>query len=190
MRRTTICLLSACLVASAAFSPAALGDGRHGKDESAKGQVARDGLVAKVREATRRYEDVDVAVAEGYGPFLGCVSGPDEGAMGQHYANGTLVGDGALDPERPEVLVYAPRRNGRLELAGVEFLVIAEAWDATHEEPPVLEGQTFHYQGSPNRYGLPPFYALHVWAWKDNPRGMFVNWHPQIACENHSAPQS
>jgi hypothetical protein len=37
--------------------------------------------------------------------------------------------------------------------------------------------------GSPNRYGLPAFYALYVWAWKENPKGTFVNWHPSVSCD-------
>src|SRR3546814_7280148 len=90
--------------------------------------------------------------------------------MGLHYANGILVADGTLDANRPEVLVYEPRRGGRMQLVAVEYLVIAEAWDANNAAPPVLQGQLFHYEGSPNRYGLPAFYGLHVWAWKDNPR--------------------
>src|SRR3546814_3909937 len=88
--------------------------------------------------------------------------------MGLHYANGIRVGDGTLDANRPEVLVYEPLRGGRMQLVAVEYLVIAEAWDANNTAPPVLQGQLFHYQGSPNRYGLPAFYGLHVWAWKDN----------------------
>ena len=150
---------------------------------------AQNGLVDIVREATQRYRDVSLAMAEGYAQFLGCVSGPDEGAMGVHFAHGTLVGDDAVDAERPEVLVYEPRRSGGLRLAAVEYLVLAEAWDASHEAPPVLAGQTFHFTGAPNRYGLPPFYALHVWAWKHNPHGSFVNWNPNVTCEEF-APEA
>ena len=43
-------------------------------------------------------------------------------------------------------------------------------------------GQHFHYVGSPNRYGLPPFYELHVWAWRENVNGMFVDWNPGVSC--------
>ena len=150
---------------------------------------AQNGLVDVVREATRRYRDVELAMAEGYAQFLGCVSGPDEGAMGVHFAHGTLVGDDTVDAERPEVLVYEPRANGGLRLVAVEYLVLAEAWDASHEAPPVLAGQTFHFTGSPNRYGLPAFYALHAWAWKHNPHGSFVNWNPDVSCENF-APEA
>ena len=44
-------------------------------------------------------------------------------------------------------------------------------------------GQLLHLFESPNRFGLPAFYTLHVWAWKDNPNGMFVNWHANVTCD-------
>jgi hypothetical protein len=145
-------------------------------------QNAALGLVREVQIATADFRNVDAALAAGYASTESCVSGPEKGAMGIHFANGLLVGDGFLDPARPELLIYE-QRNGRLRLLGVEFLVIAEAWHAHTAAPPVLMGQQFHYVGSPNRYGLPPFYELHVWAWKDNPSGMFVDWNPTVSCE-------
>jgi hypothetical protein len=45
--------------------------------------------------------------------------------------------------------------------------------------------QLFHYGTSPNRYGIPAYYALHVWAWKANPQGVFMDWNPQVSCEEH-----
>ena len=45
-------------------------------------------------------------------------------------------------------------------------------------------GQIFHYFEAPNRFGLPAFYTLHVWAWKQNPKGAFVNWHPKVSCQS------
>jgi hypothetical protein len=176
--------LTAVLVAAAALwgtRAVADSDARHhsnGWDEQATG------LVREVLESTRRFRDVTVAEAEQYGAFLGCVSGPQEGAMGVHFVNGGLVEDGLLDAALPEILVYEPRKNGSMRLVAVEYIVIAEAWDAVNPNPPALSGQVFHYSGSPNRYGLPPFYALHVWAWKDNPHGMFVDWNPKVSCEN------
>lgn len=145
-----------------------------------------DGLVDIVRNATERFRDLSLAKAEGYGQFLGCVSAPEHGAMGVHFANGALVEDGLLDAERPEVLVYEPQANGGLRLVAVEFLVIAEAWHATNPTPPVLAGQSFHFVDSPNRFGLPPFYELHVWSWKHNPHGSFVNWNPNVTCERYT----
>jgi protein-S-isoprenylcysteine O-methyltransferase Ste14 len=38
-----------------------------------------------------------------------------------------------------------------------------------------------------NRFGLPAFYTLHVWAWKENPNGTFVNWHPNVSCDGFAA---
>ena len=138
-----------------------------------------------VRQATERFSDVEVAKSAGYGVFMGCVNSPQEGAMGVHFANGDLVGDGALDPTRPEALIYEAQ-EGKLRLVGVEYVVIAEAWHANNEMPPVLMGQLFNYVGSPNRYGLPPFYELHVWAWKRNPNGTFADWNPQVSCAEYT----
>jgi hypothetical protein len=143
------------------------------------------GLVNDVRRGTSSFQDIDAARDAGYALATGCVSGPQEGAMGVHYANGALIGDGLLNPERPELLMYEIR-NGRATLVGVEFVVIADAWHATNAAPPVLKGQHFHYVGSPNRYGLPPFYELHVWAWRHNLNGAFADWNPQVSCDEYA----
>ena len=139
-----------------------------------------------VRRATERYQDVAAATAAGYALFLGCVSSPQGGAMGIHYVNGDLVGDGKLDAARPEAQMYEPK-GGKLELVGVEYIVVAAAWDSANQTPPTLMGQLFHHTPSPNRYGIPAFYALHVWAWRDNPHGVFVDWNPRVSCAEHSA---
>jgi hypothetical protein len=138
-------------------------------------------LVQVVRTVTQPFHDVGNATAAGYGRFLGCVSGPQSGAMGVHYVNGTLVGDGEIDVNRPEALMYE-QKNGKLRLLGVEYIVMAADWHAKHTEPPTLGGQVFHYNGSPNRYALPAFYELHVWAWRDNPGGTFADWNERVSC--------
>ena len=143
------------------------------------------GLVQTVRKAADPYMDVEAAKAAGYGMFLGCVSSPQEGAMGVHFPNGNLVGDGVIDATKPEVLVYE-FKNGRYNLVAVEFLVLAEQWDANNPAPPVLLGQVFNYNGSPNRYGMPAFYELHVWAWKTNPNGVFADWNPNVTCDGYT----
>jgi hypothetical protein len=145
-------------------------------------------LVRVARESTERFRDVSVAEAEGYGLLFGCVSGPDWGAMGPHYVNLSLVGDGALDPTRPEIVIYEPLPDGRLRLIGADYLVFADAWHATHAETPQLMGQLMNLFESPNRFGLPAFYTLHVWAWKDNPNGTFVNWHAKVSCDAFRNP--
>ena len=139
-------------------------------------------LGERVKQATQAYQDVRRAGLAGYAPFLGCVSGPEQGAMGTHHVNAQFVGDGELDLNRPEALIYESR-DGSSQLVGVEYLVIAEQWHRTHAEPPVFEGQTLHYNESPNRYGLPAFYEIHVWAWRENPHGVFADWNTHVSCE-------
>ncbi len=189
MKKLPVITLAAALVA--AWSTTVLAD-PHWRGEGEHRWHGNDdgGLAETVRDSTRGFRDVSLAVAAGYGQFLGCVSGPDIGAMGVHFANGTLVGDDAVVAQQPEVLVYEPRANGELRLVAVEYLVLAEAWNASNASPPVLAGQTFHFTNSPNRYGLPPFYALHVWAWKHNPLGTFSNWNPKVACDEFTPDAS
>ena len=145
------------------------------------GQAA--GLVNTVREATERFKDVKVAEAEGYSLMFGCVSGPDYGAMGLHYVNLPLVLDGVIDPAKPEIIIYEPLPDGRLKITGADFLVFAEDWHKTTAATPELQGQLLHLFESPNRFGLPNFYTLHVWAWKENPTGAFSNWHANVSCD-------
>lgn len=147
-------------------------------------------LIRKVKDATRRFWDINQAYAEGYVEQFGCVSGSDVGAMGVHLVRFDLVFDPELNPDKPELLLYEPGPNGRMTLTGADFLVLKKDWETAHPTlpgklPPVpeLEGQLFHLFESPNRFGLPDFYTLHVWAWKSNPDGAFVNWHPQVKCD-------
>jgi hypothetical protein len=143
-------------------------------------------LVEIVRQSTERFKDVTVAEAAGYTLQFGCVSGDDFGAMGLHYVNGDLVNSGVLDPTRPQIVIYEATPDGGRQLIGADFLVLADAWNATHSGPPELMGQFFHLFTSPNRFGLPAFYTLHVWAWKNNPKGAFVNWHPNVSCASYA----
>jgi len=159
-------------------------------DDHANHEMGADGpgehhgaLVQAVREATERFRDPAFAQAEGYAPLFGCVSGPDRGAMGQHFVNLPFVGDGVLDVAHPELVIYETLPSGHFKLTGAEYLVFKDQWDAAHTEPPQLMGQLFHLNEAPNRYRLPAFYSLHVWAWKENPFGAFVNWHPNVSCE-------
>jgi hypothetical protein len=141
-------------------------------------------LLTIVRDSTERFKNVEVAEAEGYELQFGCVSGESAGAMGLHYVNGDLVGKGVVDARRPQIVIYEPTSNGHLRLIGADYLILAEGWNKKHKSPPELMGQLFHLFDEPNRFGLKAFYTLHVWAWKDNPNGAFVNWHPNVSCES------
>jgi len=145
-------------------------------------------LVKIVRQVTAKYRDVEVAESDDYHPMFGCVSGDSSGAMGLHYVNLGLYADGKIDAYQPEIVIYEPTPSGRPRLIGADYIVDAATWDATHSQAPELNGQIFHYYSAPNRYGLNAFYTLHVWAWKDNPTGTFVNWHQNVSCDGHDGP--
>jgi hypothetical protein len=139
-------------------------------------------VVAAVRRATERFKDVRAAMAAGYVQNQGCVSGPNEGAMGVHYVHPALF-DAEINVEEPEALVYEPK-NGRLHLVAAEYITDAAVWHAGQGASalPLLMGHLFHFAPGPNRYGAEAFYELHVWAWKANPRGTFADWNPNVSC--------
>jgi hypothetical protein len=95
--------------------------------------------------------------------------------MGIHYVNGNHLKDDAIDLAHPEAVMYEPTSDGKLELIAVEYI--------TTKGPAELEGHLFSFTGAPNRYGLPPFYESHVWAWKANPAGTFADMNPHVSCD-------
>lgn len=179
--------LAAILVAVGSTLTALAQEDSHGHADLSK-------LVGIVRGATQQYQNV--ANATGFTPVLGCVSGPDHGAMGVHYVNTgelngeTLLPDGQLDPTKPQALIYEPQSNGEMKLVGVEFIILASALPSG--AAPEVDGHLMSYidgpstarpKATPNRYGLPAFFELHVWAWKDNPQGSFVDWNNHVTCD-------
>lgn len=183
MRMTAMVLVLGALVLAHGGARTAMAQSAERAHHGAGDQRGKAGaLIKAVRESTERYKDVAAAEADGYGLMFGCVSGPDYGAMGLHYVNLPLVLDIALDPAKPEIVIYEPLPNGRKRLIGADFLVFAADWHAKHAETPKVMGQLMHLIESPNRYGLPAFYTLHVWAWKESASGPFVNWHPTVSC--------
>jgi len=164
-------------VAVLALSSFALGQHAMQQDSTS----SSPNLVQLVRAATQQYIDVNAATAAGYAPFLGCVTGQDHGAMGVHYVNGTLLSAGAIDASHPQALIYEPS-NGGMRLVGVEFIVFADAWLQNNSNPPVLDGQVFQFVGSPNRFNIPAVFELHVWAWRENPQGAYVDWNNRVTC--------
>ena len=147
---TTNIIRLALLGSLAAAGPLFAGDMGHGNHDAPPAKLVQD-----VRNATRQFIDVNAAEAAGYGAFLGCVGGPAHGAMGIHYVNGPLVGDGLIDVNHPEALIYEPLGNRR-RLVGVEFIVDAATWLANNDNtPPVLDGQSFQLVGIPNRFNIP-----------------------------------
>ncbi len=148
-------------------------------------------LVQKVRKATVRYKDINVALGEGWVQATPCVSGPNDGAMGVHFLKPERLHDGTLKAEEPEMLIYEPGLGGSLRLVGVEYLVLAGEWAAKNGAgvAPSVDGHLANFIGEPNRYALPALYELHVWAWEDNPNGSFADWNPRVSCDQQTVPQ-
>jgi hypothetical protein len=144
-------------------------------------------LIKKVHDATAKYQDINFPLKKekGWAVATPCVSGPDAGAMGVHIVMGSRIADGILDPTAPEALIYEPLPNGYFRLVGVEFIQLADDWAARNPNGgvPSLDGNLMNLVASPNRFGLPAFYELHVWAWEDNPKGNFSDWNTHVTCE-------
>jgi hypothetical protein len=152
------------------------------------GVALASGVFTPVRDATEPYHDVEAAKAAGYTIRLtdldgiSCIEHPTEGGMGVHMVNGSLLLDGGkIEETKPEALVYAESPNtGRLKLVAAEYVVFKADWTGT--SPPALYGQEFDLVDTPNRFGLPAFYALHAWIWRGNPSGSLNAWNPKIDC--------
>jgi hypothetical protein len=130
--------------------------------------------LAQLKAVTARFHRFDVAHGAGYSAALtGCMSDATQGGMGFHYGNPALI-NGSVDVTHPEVLLYEPQQNGRLQLVGVEYIIPFDMWTAP--QPPVLFGQTFKRNET---FGL---WALHAWVWENNGSGTFADWNPRVTC--------
>lgn len=131
---------------------------------------------AGLRQTTAPFHSIDVAKASGWGTLITpCMESP-EGGMGYHYGNLNLLGDADLDPMRPEILLYEPTKNGSLRLVAMEYIILEDFLPRTAEAPEVL-GQHLHFDA------VNGVWALHVWAWRQNPNGMFADWNPRVSCQ-------
>lgn len=144
-------------------------------------------LMDKVHNATERYTNINVALSEGWVTATPCVSGPDTGAMGVHLVLPARISSGVLNPAQPQALIYEPMKNGAMRLVGVEFIILESVWTSSNPPAgatPALDGNLLNYIAAPNRYGLPAFYEMHVWAWEHNPKGVYADWNTHVTCEH------
>jgi hypothetical protein len=177
--------------------------------------LAADPSLDAVRSATARFRDVKVALAEGYVRDPGNVCDTAEmmgrpaslGAMGIHYFRPDLLGITAPPNPRvdgngthtdflnPGVLIYEPQADGSMKLVAVENLVFQKAWHAAgNAEPPSFQDKAFdNMRDDPatpvdEAHMFEPHYDLHVWLYRDNPKGMFAQFNPNVSCANHRGP--
>jgi hypothetical protein len=175
----------ACMTAfaaSAGRSAAAHGTRSHGSHENGTPRPEPQDIqlaISELRHSTARFHRLEVALQEGYAAFGGCFSDP-AGGMGYHYANAELMEDPAVDPRHPELLLYEKHADGSMRFVGVEYLTFQAAWHAAGNRGlPRLFGQRFHLNTTLLDQ---PFYLLHVWQWKHNPEGRFMDWNPRVVC--------
>ena len=145
-------------------------------------------LSERVKRATSQFLNFNDAVDPNFGGYnlsTPCVSGPDFGAMGIHVINQKILDKAQLNAEYPTALIYEPQANGYKRLVGVEFIVRDADWQKAHPQGPAqpdLEGNLLNFVPKGNRFGLPDFWEIHVWAWEDNPVGVFADWNTRVTC--------
>jgi hypothetical protein len=151
------------------------------------GVALAGGIFGEARKATGDFRDIEAAKAAGYTVRVADLAGIEciqsaEGTMGIHMLNPDLLFDGGkIEETKPELLVYEPGYKGRMKLVALEYLVFKDAW--TGSSPPELFGKEFDLTPAGNRYGLPDFYALHAWIFRDNPSGDLAPYNPKVDCE-------
>lgn len=148
-------------------------------------------LIDQVRNATEQYLEISTAMAQNFVRATPCVSGPDAGAMGVHFVQMDRITKLVLDATQPQALIYEPAADGAMRLVGVEYIVLDASWSAAHPGTvPALQGNLLNYVAFPNRYGLPAFWEIHVWAWQHNPKGSYADWNTHVTCANQPLPRS
>ena len=202
-----ICSATACNRPADSSSDAAMAD-------KSAADAALTAELDNLRKANERFNDVKVALAEGYiaDPHGVCITADmvgepaSNGAMGIHYfrpdllgivpAPGRVSGTGMyMDFDKPAILMYEPQADGSLKLAGIENLVWTAAWEkAGKTAPPTYHGQDyFQMTDDPNTtideaHGFESHFDLHVWLYRENPSGVFGQFNPGVSCEHAPKP--
>ena len=166
----------------------------------------------EVRAATARFQNADVALAEGYVRDPGDMCDTAAmmgrpaalGGMGIHFFRPDLLGvtappnprvDGNgthTDFRKPSILIYEPREDGSLELVAVENLVFKKAWHAAGNKGlPTFHGVEYDYMFDDPKTSIDeahmfePHYDRHVWLYRPNTNGMFAQFNPTVTCQFH-----
>ena len=147
--------------------------------------------LVSARNALAKYADPLVAVRDGYFSTVACIDFPHgavdgpvtypPGAMGVHFLNPANIGP-KLDPAKPQVLIYEPVA-GKLKLVAAEWLMPVAA---SGGKAPEIFGQTLAGPMKGHEPIMPAeltHYDLHVWLWKDNPKGTFTSTNAAVKCD-------
>jgi len=175
------------LAVSLYFSPA---EARAQATSAASAATLSPDLEA-AKAALAKYADPIAAIRDGYFSTLACIDFPHggkdgpvdypPGAMGVHFLNVANIGP-KLDPAKPQVLIYEPVGN-KLVLAAAEWFVPVAV--APGGVAPTIFGQALSGPMDGHEPIMPVslrHYDLHVWLWKDNPRGVFTSTNAKVKC--------
>lgn len=143
------------------------------------------------KAALDKYQDPILAVHDGYFSSVGCIAYPNgggegemqyvAGGMGVHFLNAALIGPN-LDPTKPQVLIYEPVADNKLQLVAAEWFLPVEA---SGGNVPSIFGHQLEGPMEGHEPIIPKalhHYDLHVWLWKDNPAGIFSPTNPNLKC--------
>jgi hypothetical protein len=151
--------------------------------------------LTEARAATAQYHNESKALADGFISTFECVEVPGLGAMGVHYINPLRMMDTSVAVNQPEALLYFRQNDGTMRLVGLEYVapVLSNGipWFGGEGNPPpvvdnaapTLFGRTFDGPMAGHNPGQPWHYDLHVWAWRDNPNGLFFPFNSKLRCQ-------
>lgn len=168
-------------------------------------------FVESVRAAAERFQDINVALAEGYVPDPSgrCVTAASEGlpaelgGMGIHYMRPDLLGITAVKPRvdgtgtnfdflNPSILLYEPQADGSFKLVGVENLVFEKAWKSAKggERPSVVGRMWERMADDPatprdEAHGFEAHFDQHVW-FVGAEEHRLSPFNPAVTCAHHT----
>jgi hypothetical protein len=184
--RCSFLLAVSVLAASLVVAPSR----SHAQTQAGAPRAALPPELQAARTALAKYSDPLAAVRDGYYSTVACIDFPHggvdgpitypPGAMGVHFLNPANIGP-TLDPTKPQVLIYEQVGN-KLVLTAAEWLMPV---DAAGGKAPMIFGQTLYGPMDGHEPIMPAslkHYDLHVWLWKDNPRGVFTSTNSAVKC--------
>lgn len=148
--------------------------------------------IAELRAWSAGFHNPDNAAAAGYTANIGCIDETAVGVdpsiargMGYHVTRGDkdIVGDGIIDIDEPEFLVYAPHerdaelpkseRLAAARLVGFDYYIPAALW--TDPNPPEFFGVPFNWSEAFQGW------IRHIYLWGNNPQGQFEDFNSAVS---------
>ena len=165
----SILLGSAWLIAAGA--PAVAGERILEHSDTLKLSERTEEQLGAAKEATEKYRDIAVAVADGY-----VQGGPHVPGEGYHYLNPKYL-DCNFHPRHPEILLYAflPGKT-QLQLVAIEYAIPFACMPANGPPPEGFAGSLDVWHNDEPV----PFWTVNAWLYLRNPDGIFTLENPRV----------